>query len=170
MPRIGGNQSNPERHPTDLYPTNPAWTEALLDQVHLRGAVWECAAGNGDMVRVLEARGYLVRATDLLAGCDFLKQTAPWPGSIVTNPPYSLAEEFVAHAIDLGAEQVAMLLPIGFLGSQRRFHRLWSVRPPTTVIIISSRMIVNGAASQFNHCWCVFDQLDPARTELRWVL
>lgn len=170
MPRIGGNQPNAQRDPTDLYPTPEHWTEALLSQVKLRGPVWECAAGNHDMVRVLCRHGYQVNATDILAGTDFLAQDQPWAGSIVTNPPYSLASQFVDKALELAAEQTAMLLPVGALGGQRRYRQLWSQRPPSLVLIIATRMPMNGQASQFNHCWVVWDRRYKRPTSLRWAL
>jgi hypothetical protein len=39
--------------------------------------------------------------------------------AIVTNPPFKLAEEFVAHALDL-CPRVVMLLRLAFLESDRR--------------------------------------------------
>jgi len=170
VPRIGGNQPNPERHPTDLYPTHPVWTEALLQTVRLRGIIWECAHGNGDMTRVLKEHGYKVRATDIMTGTDFLVQSKPWKGSIVTNPPYSHADEFISKALLLASEQVAMLLPIGALGGQKRYRDLWSERPPAIIIIVAARMpIGTGGASQFNHIWAVWDPQHDGDTVVKWV-
>jgi hypothetical protein len=167
--RIGGNQSNPDRHPTDLYPTHPAWTQALLAQVTLEGPVWEPAAGNGDMVQVLEDYSYQVRATDILTGTDFLAQTDRWDGSIVTNPPYRHADEFVHKALSLTSAPVAMLLPIGALGGQRRFTQLWAAKPPSRIVVVAKRMPVYGKASQFNHIWAVWNS-GSSPTTLHWEL
>lgn len=169
MKQIGGNKVNPDRHPTDLYPTDSRWTEALLDRVLLRGSVWECAAGNGDMVKVLSRYGYSGRETDLITGTDFLTCTEPWLGSIVTNPPYRHADAFVAKALKLASEQVAMLLPIGTLGSERRNVSLWQPHPPAMVIIVTARMLVHGKRSQFNHVWAVWDSRHTGTTELIWA-
>jgi hypothetical protein len=40
-------------------------------------------------------------------------------GAIVTNPPYKLADQFVAHALTL-CPRVIMLLRFSFMGSERR--------------------------------------------------
>ena len=39
--------------------------------------------------------------------------------AIITNPPFKLADQFVAHALDL-APRVCMLLRLAFLESERR--------------------------------------------------
>jgi len=170
MARIGGNQSNDDRHPTDLYPTHPVWTESLLDTVVFRGPIWECANGHGDMTKVLQEYGYDVRATDILTGVDFLVQDERWVGSIVTNPPYRYADEFIFKALELATEQVAMLLPIGALGGQRRYRDLWGKHPPATVVVVAARMpIGSGGASQFNHVWVVWDRRYRGDTVVRWV-
>lgn len=56
-----------ERRPQDYYPT-PAWVVDALDEVvPLKGRlIWEPAAGEGAMVRALEALGASVWATDPL--------------------------------------------------------------------------------------------------------
>lgn len=171
MPRIGGNQTNTRRDPTDLYPTHPNWTRALLRAVKLRGPIWEPAAGDGSMVEVLRSAGYEVHATDILTGQDFLAVNKPWVGSIVTNPPYRFADEFIAHALDLASSKVAMLLPIGALGGQRRFSSLWNKRPPGLILVIARRMTVKSQMSQFNHIWAVWSaKRNPQHTCIRWAL
>jgi hypothetical protein len=167
--RIAGNQTNPNRHPTDLYPTDERWTEALLREVALRGPIWECAAGEGQMVRVLERCGHAVRATDILTGDDFLTMHEPWDGSIVTNPPYSHADTFIHHALAVASNQVAMLLPLGALGGQTRYRELWIPHPPARVIVVVNRMTVLGKPSQFNHMWVVWDKAHVGQTTTSWV-
>ena len=169
MARIAGNQTNPDRSPTDLYPTDGRWAEALLREVEIRGPVWECAAGEGHIVRVLDEWAYDVRATDVLTGQDFLAETEPWAGSIVTNPPYRLAAKFVAHALELAAEQVAMLVRLDFLGGQGRLRTLWNPRPPALVLVVANRMVVHGNSSQFTHAWVVWDRAADGPTRLIWA-
>jgi hypothetical protein len=167
---LAANQFNPNRSPTDLYPTAAAWTRALLREVRLRGPLWEPAAGNGDMVRELQRAGYQVCATDVLTGVDFLTVTTPWPGAIITNPPYRFAYEFIDRALTLAAHQVAMLLPMGALGGIDRCRRLWQPRPPTLILVIANRMVVHGKPSQFNHLWAVWDKRVHQPTVIRWAI
>jgi hypothetical protein len=114
----------------DLYETPPVAVEALLRVEPLPKVIWEPACGPGSIVRTLRNAGHQVYATDLIdygcedsaAGADFLmERPPPFPiGAIVTNPPFRIGNEFVAHALDLGISKVVMLLRIQFLESERR--------------------------------------------------
>jgi hypothetical protein len=79
---------------------------------------------------VLRSHGHVVYATDLIdysspdqdiTGWDFLLQRQLPIGvqAIVTNPPFKLANQFVAHAIEL-CPKVIMLARLAFLESERR--------------------------------------------------
>jgi hypothetical protein len=113
----------------DVYETPAVAVEALLKAEQLPLEIWEPACGPGAIVRVLRTAGHTVCATDLVdhgcadskAGIDFLlERTAPADVEcIVTNPPYKLATEFVAHALEL-VPRVVMLLRLAFLESDRR--------------------------------------------------
>jgi hypothetical protein len=118
------------RHPLkerahDLYETPPAATLALLRAERLPHHLWEPAAGRGAIVRVLREAGHEVLASDLVdygepthfAGRDFLMERLPDKvEAIVTNPPFGLAEQFVAHALEL-CPLVGMLLRLPFYES-----------------------------------------------------
>ena len=115
----------------DLYETPAVAVEALLRVLVLpSGTIWEPACGRGAIANVLRAHGYRVVCSDLIdygadpsaiQGVDFLKTTEvpDGVGCIVTNPPYMLANEFTAHALDL-CRNVVMLLRLAFLESERR--------------------------------------------------
>ena len=121
------------RHPhsergLDLYETPAAATEALLRVERLPHLVWEPAAGRGAIVQVLQAHGHNVGASDIIdygfslrfVGNFLTTTTAPnGCAAILTNPPYQLAEQFVAHALAL-VPTVVMLLRLAFLESERR--------------------------------------------------
>lgn len=63
---VGKHETGYARVPRDLYPT-PAWCiRALAEHVELAGRrIWECAAGDGQMVRALQEQGAKVFATDI---------------------------------------------------------------------------------------------------------
>ena len=94
---IGADPENGRSH-LDFYPTPPEVTRALLDVLDIQTGqtILECAAGDGDMADVLEQYGYSVIRSDIRTGTDFLADTEPrsfdW---IITNPPFSLAEQFI---------------------------------------------------------------------------
>src|SRR5262249_45820631 len=90
------------------------------------------ACGRGAIVAVLRAHGHEVVASDFVDygvpvtapgyfGVDFLLERRAPEGTeaIVTNPPFSRAEEFVEHALEL-CPRVIILLRLAFLESERR--------------------------------------------------
>ena len=112
----------------DLYETPTVAVEALLRVENIPSCVWEPAAGRGAIVRVLRDHGHSVIASDIanygfpLHFCrDFLAESGMLAGieAIVTNPPYQIAERFVAHALRF-CPRVIMLLRLAFLESERR--------------------------------------------------
>jgi hypothetical protein len=113
----------------DLYETPEVATWALVRAEQLPHRLWEPACGPGAIVRVLRSAGHEVIGSDLVDygdpthfhGRDFLMERKGPDGceAIVTNPPFKLAGEFVAHALEL-VPKVVMLLRLGFLESERR--------------------------------------------------
>jgi hypothetical protein len=112
----------------DLYETPPCATETLLRVEPLPHWVWEPAAGRGAIVNVLRDRGHAVVASDLIDYGfpldfiqDFLAVTKVPVGVelVITNPPFQVINEFVAHALDL-CPRVIMLARLAFLESERR--------------------------------------------------
>jgi hypothetical protein len=118
-------------HRGDFYDTPHVAVHALLRVEKLPHRIWEPAAGVGNIVTVLRQAGHEVVATDLNdRGCpdcidriDFLLPTDCHCDAIVTNPPYALAEQFVARALER-APMVVMLLRLAFMESERRSHIL----------------------------------------------
>jgi hypothetical protein len=128
-PSLHGRAALKDRGPDlpDLYETPAVAVDALLLAEQLPHRIWEPAAGRGAIVRALEAAGHEVVGTDLNdfqaqfpSGIDFLLERVAPAGAeaIVTNPPYKLANEFVAHALDLCPRVV--MLRLNFLESSRQ--------------------------------------------------
>lgn len=114
----------------DLYETPTCAVTSLLKHVEIPARVWEPACGPGQIVRELRRHGRQVYGTDLVDyvsqdqdehGRDFLFEHAAPDGCkcIVTNPPFKLAAEFVAHSRRL-VPRTIMLLRLAFLESDRR--------------------------------------------------
>jgi hypothetical protein len=175
----------------DFYPT-PAWcTEALLavcpPPAGLR--IVEPAAGTGAMVSVFLAAGREVRAVEVRPrALPFLRELCPstwgdWLSiarggkdhrleeacggpieecAIVTNPPFAIAQEFVAATLSLGSPWVGMLLRLNVLGS-RRWREIWIDYPPSTLLPLSRRpsFTPDGKTSMDNYAWFVWDRAAP---------
>ena len=113
----------PKRTGPDHWATPACLRDALIHHVLPSlpsGPLWECAAGNQVLAKELLGNSAIPReifATDLHweKSTDFL--TAPPPhqplGAIVTNPPFSLLDEFIARGLrhlDTGAARSLVLL------------------------------------------------------------
>lgn len=122
------------RHENDAYDTDPRLTAALLARVEITGRVFECCAGKGDIVRVVEqVPGCLVEAGDLeprFEGCEKFDATSldQWQARdayqrdkiwsqdwTVTNPPFTDAIDILDLAYRHSRLGVAFLLRLSFL-------------------------------------------------------
>ena len=124
-------------------------TETILDFLAVQDvldpcmSVWEPACGSGNISKALISKGYNVFSSDLynygygMTGVDFLKVSKKFD-VIITNPPYSLAEQFIERSLE-HASIVVMLLRLSFLEGQGRARGLWKHHPPHRVYICGRR-------------------------------
>jgi hypothetical protein len=175
-----------QRHPLsergdDLYETPAVAVEALLRVERLPHRLWEPACGPGAIVRVLRGAGHQVLASDLVDygdpshfyRRDFLMEPLP-PGceAIVTNPPFKLVEQFVAHALDL-CPRVVMLLRLAFYESDRR-RDLLENRGLTRIHVFRKRLPMMHRAgwegrkgnSGMAFCWMIWDRAHTGPTTI----
>jgi hypothetical protein len=154
-----------ERKALDQYETPPWVTLALIP--HLPAPplrIWERAAGSGKMVAALRVGGYVVEASDIAQqGCDFLTTTGTRDcNAVVTNPPYTLAQQFIAHALNLeGVQIVAMLLRCDFDHAKTRQHLFADCPTFAKKIVLTKRIrwFEDSCGSpSFNHAWFVWDR------------
>lgn len=134
------------RPEADYYPTPPAAVAALLHrQAFGSKEIWEPACGDGAISRVLEHAGYTVYSSDLFdrgygeAGKNFLETMARPCDTIITNPPFSLAEQFLVHALNIGVVHIALLLKLTFLEGQAR-SKVLERSPLETVWVFRKRL------------------------------
>lgn len=144
----------------DSFQTPPIALLPILPYLTPFRYLWEPACGDGNIVRTLIAEGFCTFGTDILRGQDFL--TCPVPAgvqAIITNPPYSLSDEFLAHAYMLGLP-FAFLLPVACIGGQTR-QNLY--RENGVEIVMLGRRINfktptgkedgRGSSATFETCW-----------------
>lgn len=166
-----GRSSGYVRDGLDFY-VEPIWcTELLLDAEYFLGPIWDPACGSGNVVAACRARRFEVMGSDLAqrpgldprdAGHDFLNDDPPEPvGSIICNPPFRHAEAFIRHALEIAEHKVAMILPLKFLASTRRYDLFKSI-PVSCVYTLSSRpsmppggVAVEAAGGFADYCWLV---------------
>lgn len=168
------------RHEDDFQPTPPEPTLALLhaerEKIDLwtKGrykAVWEPAAGNGAMVRVIEAAGYRVIAGDIrnrgMPGVelmDFFAYATRRSDCIITNPPFNRVNwrdgqgEWISHALGtLEVPYMALLLPWNWPGAAG-LKSIWHEFPPQRVYLMRWKIDFSGQGSPpMLNAWFVWD-------------
>lgn len=175
------SHSKGTRQKHDYYATDPIAVDHLLAVEPLSETIWECSCGEGHLSRRLETHGFKVISTDLVnrgygqGGIDFLKATELLGDTILTNPPYKYAQQFVEKGLDLGAKKVIMFLKLTFLESQSR-KELFLTRPPARIWVFSSRIkcAKNGkfestGSSAAAYAWFVWEQSYKGRPEIGWI-
>jgi hypothetical protein len=136
------NNVGDKRREADFYSTPYSLTRLFLETgaLHPECATLEPAAGDGAITKVLAEYGFCnVRATDIQTGVDFLTCHTPVQ-QLVTNPPYSLAYEFIQHAKEVATERFALLLPLSYLHGKARYDNIWLDKQyPLTSVYVFTR-------------------------------
>lgn len=175
--------SKEKRAEHDFYATDPRALEIFLEEsgIVLQN-VWECACGEGHLAKVLDEKGILAKASDLVyrgygEKIDFYTYSDIWDGDILTNPPYSDAMKFCKHALEKvnNGSKVVLLLRIQFLEGQKRKTFLMA-NPPKYVYVSSSRLLLakNADFVKYNtpsancYAWYVWEKGYEGETILRW--
>ena len=167
------------RQEKDYYPT-PRWViDLLLDNYQLQdGWILEPCAGNGVICQALrereeiggwdgslyaveireEERSTLQDLCDDVLIKDFLKTslrdfTYPMPcapGTIITNPPFSIAKQIIEHCFELANDrtEIIMLLRLGWLETQDRYP-FWCAHPNVSLITLRDRPKFVGNGTDF---------------------
>ena len=103
----------------DDYQTPPEAIVPLLQFIQPGWTVWEPACGSGQLVREFKRRGYDVIGTDMLTDQSFLDYEPEKYDCIITNPPYSIKQQFLERVYSLG-KPFAFLMPLAALETQKR--------------------------------------------------
>jgi len=162
------------RNEADFYITPDETINSLLNNFKLApGAIWEPFAGNGAIIKVLRSRKVkdnivateirdekinLMNAHANVINChtdfltyDYTANKVCWnPVTIITNPPFGIAQEAVERCFEIAPDaDIIMLLRLNFLGSQKR-KEFWERHPVKQIYILSER------PSFGKHCTCMF--------------
>lgn len=117
------NNSSGKRKKSDFYETPYSLTRLLLEKEKLEGTILEPACGNGAIVKVLNEFGY----EDILCSDkenNFLTRTDK-VDTIITNPPFSLAKEFILKCKEL-SDVFFLLLPLSYLHGKGRYDEIYT--------------------------------------------
>ena len=114
-----------KRKKSDFYETPYSITRHLLNAEDFDNTkiVCEPACGEGAIVRVLEEKWQSTNIVSYDADIDFLKDSRQYE-YIITNPPFSLAFEFIQQAKRLASNKFAFLLPLSYLHGKKRYDEI----------------------------------------------
>ena len=116
---------------TDFYATPPWCYENLDIDWKMFASAHEPCRGDGRIQFFLEEEQRIPCSySEIMEDKDFFDWSTP-VDLILTNPPFSLAKEFIEHSVVI-APTVLMLLRINYLGSIGR-HKWWKQYTPTAL-------------------------------------
>ena len=175
---VGVSAGRPE---DDFYPTPPEATEALLAVEDMRGMTLEPACGDGAICKVLEKHRIPFDATDMVdrgygkGGLDFLTTNYDRTyENVITNPPFSLAQEFLERALTLSSRKVALLCKLQFLEGGKR-KAMFEKTPLKSVHVFSKRLsMTRGGVKMKNSgmiafAWFVWDHAYYGKPTIDWL-
>ncbi len=188
----GGNPEN-GRVENDYYATNPKAVKMLLDNYKFNGLKYiEPCVGEGHIAKTVKeylSNNITIHGVDLIDRgyedtevADFLTyETNEKYDGIITNPPYSLAKEFIEKGMKLLNEngQMAMFLKIQFFEGLKR-KEMFEKYPPKYIYVFRSRMATwnNGKeldaigkrwATTMCHAWFIWEKGSKSEPIIRWI-
>ena len=169
--------SNPARHKSDFYQTPYNLTRRLLEAEKFEGRILEPACGGGAITTILEEAGYRdITAYDLLIdGKDFLDETRKFD-AIVTNPPFSLAKEFILKACEI-APRFAFLLPLNYLHGKERLDEIYSREILEKIYVFARYPLLSAEirpdgkyeTGMMVYAWYIFDTRHKSAPTIHWI-
>ena len=195
-----GNPKN-NRVDNDFYATDPIAVQKLLTKYAINGnEILEPCVGNGNIANAIN--NFYTNKVNI-TGIDIVDRGYPntivhdyltWETDrkfdcIITNPPYSLAKEFIEKSMSLlndgyGEDglpngQLIMLLKIQFLEGIKR-KKLFEKYPPKYIYVFRSRMATwnNGQPFDSNgkkwatticHAWFIWEKGSTTEPIIRWL-
>jgi hypothetical protein len=177
-----------KRVASDYYKTPSYSIKSLLDNHKLRqGVILECSAGDGAIIKELREYGYknkiianelreeenknlLASGSDEVYHLDFTKEIVPSSESvstIISNPPYSIAVEFLEACLEhYPYAEVIMLLRLNFLGAQKR-QEFWNKHLPNTIYALSKRPgFLKKGTDACEYGWFVWNNTDKQKIKV----
>jgi hypothetical protein len=173
-----------QREPDEFYPTPPEPIRALLcaelERLREFESVWDASAGDGALVREIEAVGLKVIGSDLVdrgAGFQIKNfydfKTAPSKCS-VQNPPFAECgwgngrARWLKHALEtLDLDYMALLMNWGWPGAGG-LAPFWAAHPPARVYLMRWKIDFTGqGAPPMLNAWFVWDKSHEGETVLR---
>ena len=192
--KLAGSNPARGRAKNDYYATPFYATEAILNEIPLdNDSILEPAAGEGHIVKVLKEYypNNEIIANDIVdrfsrlgiavqGNIDFLTYEPNRKfGTIITNPPFKYAKEFILKALELSSHYVIMFCKLQLLEGQER-KKLFEKYPPKYIYVFSKRVstLMNGDevdengkpwATLLATAWYVWERDYKGEPIVRWI-
>lgn len=146
-----------KRHPNDFYSTPIYSTESLLNVLNLNNvqSFLEPCKGDGaiyDLINVPEKN-----FAEISLGINYFNEQYKNIDLIITNPPFSLAKDFLIKSLS-EAKSIFYLLRLNYLGSKDRVS-FWQNNKPTHVLVLSARPSFTKGTDATEYAWFGWDHL-----------
>jgi hypothetical protein len=168
---VSSTNRGAERLPDDAYMTPPWCVRRLLDVWRPRGTsgiLVEPAVGTGNIVRTIGTEPFAWLTYDVrevapvgemhVTG-DFLKVGSYGTDAeaVITNPPYSLAEEFIRHSrCCFPRADLVFLLRLNFLGAIERVPLWLALGTPDVNVLPNRPDFSGGGGDSCEYAWYVW--------------
>ena len=162
-----------QRKKSDFYQTPYSMTKQLMERVNFQNDVFEPAYGEGAIVNIVKPYNYC--SYDTTENYNFLNETLK-PANIITNPPFSLAYEFIEKAKELVHFKTAMLLPLQYLHGQKRydgkiFKELKEIFVFTRYPLLTDKIRKDGKynTGMIAYAWYIWEKGHTEKPVINWV-
>ena len=184
---FSGNNSKGTRKNSDFYETPYSITSRMLEFEHFdyKLPVLEPACGNGAITKILKKKWdlELINSYDINGGLnsppkDFLTEESEYD-YIITNPPFSLAYEFIQKCKQLTKKKFLLLLPLSYLHGKKRYDNIWTDTDfPLSHIHVFTRYPLLGEqlrddgkyhTGMMVYAWYVWDRNHIGSPIIKWI-
>ena len=124
------NNVSKKRKKSDFYETPYSMTRQFINGEYFNKelTVLEPSCGEGAILKILKEnwKSDLVTGKDLIqTKDDYLNENKEWD-YVITNPPFSLALEFIQKSKIVANKKFAMLLPLSYLHGKQRYDEVYT--------------------------------------------
>ena len=124
---FSANNASGKRKKSDFYETPYTLTRKFLDVEYFNknSTICEPACGGGAITRVLKEYWEDDKITAYDKETNFLWEMGEYD-YVLTNPPFSIAFEFIQRAKLVAKSKFALLLPLSYLHGKKRYDEIYS--------------------------------------------
>ena len=175
---FSANNSSGKRKKSDFYETPYSITRHLLNIEYFdyNSTILEPACGDGAILKVLNEKTNNVVFYDIEK--NFLTEENQYE-YIITNPPFSIAYEFIKKAKLVATKKFAFLLPLSYLHGKKRYDDIYSDKKyPLKKIYVFTRYPMLGEPlrqdGKYNtgmmvYAWFIFENDYEGEPAINWI-